>query len=298
MKTRTFTSRLPVDLRLTLGPLRRGRLDPCMRIWSRESLHATRTPGGPATVHISVDGQSITVRAWGDGSDWALEHAPDLLGSGDRPEDFEPLHPTLVQLHHSNPGLRIGRSQNVVEFLVPTILEQKVTGKEARRSYMRLVELYGEPAPGPGNLRVPPSVEVLAELPYWEWHELGVERRRAETIRHACSYAHHLQKMADLDPVRAHMSLTSLPGIGNWTASHTTLAVLGNADAVLVGDFHIPHLVTWVLAREPRGSDERMLELLEPYKGHRARVIRLIEAGSDRPQRRAPRVALRSIARI
>ena len=163
---------------------------------------------------------------------------------------------------------------------------------------MQLVKLHGKPAPGPGNLRLPPPVEVLSRLPYWEWHKLGVERRRAETIRRACFYSHRLQRIIDLDPVEAHLTLTSLPGIGNWTASHTTMAALGNADAVLVGDFHIPHLVTWVLAREPRGSDERMLELLEPYKGHRARVIRLIEAGSDRPERRAPRIELRSIARI
>ncbi|HYN36502.1 MAG TPA: DNA-3-methyladenine glycosylase 2 family protein, partial [Actinomycetota bacterium] len=192
MKTRTFSSRLPVNLSLTLGPLRRGRLDPCMRIWSRESLRSTRTPEGPATVHITVDGSSINARAWGDGSDWALEHAPALLGAGDRPDDFDPVHPAVAQLHHSNPGLRIGSSRNVIEFLVPTILEQKVTGKEARRSYMQLVKLYGEPAPGPADLHVPPAVEVLTKLPYWEWHKLGVERRRADTIRRACSYAQRL----------------------------------------------------------------------------------------------------------
>ena len=163
---------------------------------------------------------------------------------------------------------------------------------------MRLVKKFGEPAPGPGHLMVPPTADVLKDLPYWEWHTLGVERRRADTIRRVCSYANRLEKIVGLDPLQAHLKLTTLPGIGNWTASHTTMATMGNADAVLVGDFHIPHLVGWVLAREPRGDDERMLELLEPYKGHRARVIRLIEAGHDRPERRAPRVALRSIAKI
>ena len=67
---------------------------------------------------------------------------------------------------------------------------------------------------------------------------------------------------------------------------------------VSVGDFHIPHLVSWNLAGEPRADDARMLELLHPYRGQRGRVIRLLEAGGRRPPRFGPRLELRSIARI
>ena len=259
---------------------------------------ATRTPQGSVTLHLEVDDKQVTGTAWGPGSTWALDKAPGLVGVDDRIDDFRPDHAYIAELSRAHPGLRMGRSRNVVEFLVPTILEQKVTGKEARRSYMRLVARYGESAPGPTDLRVPPSPQTLRALPSWEWHALGVERKRAETIKRVCERATRLETIVDLDPLEAHLKLTSIQGIGNWTASHTTMAVMGNPDAVLVGDYHIPHLVGWVLAREPRGSDERMLELLEPFKGHRARVIRLIEAGRSRPQRTAPRLALRSIARI
>ena len=51
---------------------------------------------------------------------------------------------------------------------------------------------------------------------------------------------------------------------------------LGDPDAVSVGDFHMPHAVAWFLAGEPRATDERMLDLLEPYRGQRARAMRLI----------------------
>ena len=295
---RSFAGPLPVDLRLTLRPLQRGRLDPSLRLFDHEAIRATRTPDGPATIHMATDGERVDCEAWGPGSTWALEKAPALLGNDDRIDDFRPEHPYIAELHRGRPGLRMGRSQNVIEFLVPTILEQKVTGKEARRSYMKLVARFGEPAPGPVELRVPPGPTTIRDIPSWEWHVMGVERRREEAIKRVCERAARLERIVDLDPIQAHLKLTSIPGIGNWTASHTTMITMGNSDAVLVGDYHIPHLVGWVLAREPRGSDERMLELLEPFKGHRARVIRLIETGSDRPERRAPRRALRSIARI
>ena len=269
-----------------------------MRLRPNEALRAGRTPDGPVTLHLSTTGCDVHARAWGPGSEWALETAPDLVGRDDDAAHFRPADPAVAHLHKALRGLRIGRSANATEVLVPTILEQKVTGHEARRSYAMLVRRYGERAPGPGDLYVPPSPTTLAELPYWAWHEAGVAQRRARTIRLVCTYAARIEAALELTPSEMHRRLVSLPGIGDWTAAHTTMIAMGDADAVLVGDFHIPHLVTWTLAGEPRGSDARMLELLEPYKGDRARVIRLVEAGGSRPPRRGPRKALRSIARI
>jgi len=60
--------------------------------------------------------------------------------------------------------------------------------------------------------------------------------------------------------------------------------VLGDADAVSVGDPHLKNLVCWALAEEPSGTDDRMLELLEPYPGHRGRVCTLLlSSGISRP---------------
>ena len=96
----------------------------------------------------------------------------------------------------------------------------------------------------------------------------------------------------------AYARLRALPLVSPWTAAEVGLRALGDADAVSVGDFHLCHAVCWALAGEPRGTDERMLELLAPYAGHRARVVRLIEVAWIHAPRRGPRMAPRSIAEI
>jgi 3-methyladenine DNA glycosylase/8-oxoguanine DNA glycosylase len=190
-----------------------------------------------------------------------------------------------------------------VEALVPAIIEQKVTGEEARAAFVALVRRHGEPAPGPWEaggraplLRVPPAPEVLAGLPGYAYHPLGLERRRADAIRAVAARAPRIEECAELPLPDAYARLRAFPLVGTWTAAEVGLRALGDPDAVSVGDFHLAHAVCWALAGEPRGSDERMLELLAPYAGHRARVIRLIEAGGIHEPRRGPRMVGRSIA--
>jgi len=293
----TVRPALPVDLGLTLGPLSRGR-DSAMRMdrsgtWWR----ATLTPDGPATACYAARGSAVAVRAWGPGAAWCLDSAPELLGGRDRLDGFEP-DGLVRELHRRLPGLRIARSLAVFEALVPTILEQKVTGKEARASWRAMVRAWGTPAPGPLPLLVPPGPELLARTPYWEFHPLGVERKRAAAIRLAASRAARLDALSALPPAEARRRMQSVPGIGPWTAAEVALVALGDPDAVPVGDFHLPHLVSNALAGEPRGSDERMLELLAPFAGHRGRVLRLLSRSGLWSPRRGPRMAVRSFKRI
>ena len=298
MPVRTVAPSFPVDFRLTLGLTRRGRGDPCTRIDARSVWRATRSPDGPATLHLRAAGGRVEAEAWGPGATWALEHVPALIGCHDDPGGFEPAHPLLADLARRRPGLRLGRTDAVIEALVASILEQKVTGMEARRSWAQLATRYGEPAPGPGGLVVPPAAEVLAGLPYHCFHPLGVERNRADTVRRACARVRRLEEATAMPFTEARDRLTTVVGVGPWTAAEVAMVALGDPDAVPVGDFHLPHQVSWALAGEPRGDDARMLELLEPYRGHRGRVIRLIGAAGIRPARRGPRMPTRSIARL
>jgi 3-methyladenine DNA glycosylase/8-oxoguanine DNA glycosylase len=180
-----------------------------------------------------------------------------------------------------------------MEALTASILEQKVPGKEARVALHRLVRSLGEPAPGPaGGLSVPPDPSRLVATGYEVFHAFGVERRRAETIRRAASYSERLLESRDTATLTRR--LTAIPGIGPWTAAEVALVALGDADAVPVGDYHIPHVVAHALdpSHPARSDDARMLELLEPFRPHRARVIRLLlGAGLDAP-RRGPRLPL------
>jgi 3-methyladenine DNA glycosylase/8-oxoguanine DNA glycosylase len=301
----TVRPRLPVDLQLTLGALRRGRGDPCLReapdgSWWR----ATRTPEGPATTWIRQRGSEVLVTAWGPGARWALEAAPELVGARDSLEGFRPGRGVVRELHRRMPGLRIPRSRAVFEALLATVVEQKVAGAESRRSYRELVLAWGEPAPGPwqgagvAGLTVPPPPAALAATPYYRFHPFAIEMRRANTIRFAACHAARLETLADRPLEEAYRFLLALPGVGPWTAAEVALVALGDADAVSVGDYHLPHAVSWALAGEPRGSDERMLELLEPFAGHRGRVLRMIAAVGIRAPRFGPRMPLRSFRRF
>jgi 3-methyladenine DNA glycosylase/8-oxoguanine DNA glycosylase len=295
-RRRVLEPAAPVDLRLTLAPLVRP---PTADFASDGAFwRATRTPEGPATERLQAEGGRIVVEAWGPGAERLLEDAPALVGLDDDPAAFRPRHRVLGELARRLAGLRLGRTGAVLEALVPAVLEQKVTSREARRSWRALVARYGEPAPGPGRLRLPPAPELLAALPSYALHPLGVERRRAETLRRACRAARRLEETAAMEPDRASARLRAIPGIGPWTAAEVTRTALGDPDAVSVGDYHLKHLVAWVLAGEPRGTDERMLELLEPYRGQRARAVRLIELSGLGPPRRAPGRPLRRIAAL
>ena len=292
---RQLTTSRPIDLRLTLGPLQRGHRDPTTRVTAREVWRATRTPEGSATFRITSD---LVMDAWGPGAAWALDAFPALVGADDDDSSFTALDPVVADLRRRLRGLRLCRTGAVVEALVPTILEQKVVGAEAWRAYAGLVRALGEPAPGPGGLYLQPAPETWARTPSCVFHRFGVERKRAEAVRVASSYAHRLEEVTSMALPDAYARLRALPGVGAWTAAEVALAALGDPDAVSVGDFHLPHHVAYALAGEPRADDARMLELLAPYAGQRGRVIRLIEAGAPGPPRFGPRLRLQRIGTL
>lgn len=293
-----------LDLRRTLAVHLRGRGDPQMRFEvSGTAWRAMRTPDGPVTLLVEAGAAVVRGRAWGPGSAYALDRLGAYVGLEDDPAVLVPRHPAVAAAVRRAPGLRIGRTGAVHEALVPAILEQKITGDEARRVWRAMIARYGEPAPGDFGLRLPPAPEVLAALPYHAFHPLGLEQRRAELIRAVSREAPRLERLgtaATDEPGReaAYRALRAFRGIGPWTAAEVGLRAFGDPDAVSVGDFHVPSLVTWALAGERRGTDERMLELLEPYRGQRGRVTRLLELAGDGPGRRGPRMPSRSIAAL
>jgi 3-methyladenine DNA glycosylase/8-oxoguanine DNA glycosylase len=298
MAGRTIALERPLDLGLTLGLLRHGLGDPTISIAPGRIARTTRTPDGPATLLLRIRGGRLEAEAWGPGADRALGAVPALVGLDDEPGALQPRHPIVAELVHRLPGLRLGRTGAVIESLVPAILEQKVTGTEAFAAWKGIVRRYGEPAPGPLGLWLAPTAATLAALPYHAFHPFSVERRRADTIRWAAARARRLEEVVAMPLDAAYARLQALPGVGPWTAAEVGMRALGDPDAVSVGDYHLPHLVSWILTGEARADDARMLELLEPYRGQRGRVIRLFEASALRPARRAPRLAPRSIAAI
>ena len=295
----------PVDLRAFLGPLARGSGDPTMRVATAAAIRASVTPDGAGAIEIRVEGAVGRARAWGPGAAFLLEGLPALLGLDDDPSGFEPgLHPLVAKLARRYGAVRIGRTLAVWEALLPAILEQRITGTEAWRNYRRLVRAHGSPAPGPLGLVLAPTPATVAALPPWRLTALGIEPRRGLLLRRIAREAGRYEKLAagargpgagGTGAAALAARLQAQPGIGPWTAAEVTLRALGDPDAVSVGDAHLSNVVAFALAGRPRGTDEEMLELLAPWAGHRARVVRLLEAARIAPPRYGPRVAPRDL---
>jgi 3-methyladenine DNA glycosylase/8-oxoguanine DNA glycosylase len=252
------------------------------------------TPDGPGILSVRSRDAVVTARAWGPGAGWLLDRVPGWLGFHDDRSGFAAHHPVMGALALRYEGLRVGRTGRVFEALVPAVLEQKVVGREAHRAWRFLLLKYGETAPGPApaGMRVVPAPRTWARVPSWDWHRAGVEGVRARTIINAAAVAPRLEDALDLAPAEADRRLLSLPGIGVWTSAEIRQRAMGDPDAVSVGDYHLPSVVGWTLARR-KTDDAGMLELLAPYAGHRYRVTRLIELGGSGPPRRGPRMSVR-----
>jgi 3-methyladenine DNA glycosylase/8-oxoguanine DNA glycosylase len=288
-----FAPERPLDLSLTLGPIGYG---PSMRHQDGAVWRATRTPEGAATIRLVHRNGEVEVEGWGPGAEWAVAHAPALCGEEDDDSGFVPgHHPLVARLHREIRGVRLPRTQSVFEAMLPSVILQLVTTEQAKESYRHLVNALGETAPGPVPLKLPPSPQVLSRTPYWSFHRFGIERRRAETIIRTARSANRLEEIVTMDRDDAYSRMLAFPGVGPWTAAKVATVALGDPDAVPVGDYHLPHLVGYALEGTPRSTDERMLELLEPYTGHRARVIRLLILGGVAAPRFGPKQPLRDI---
>ncbi|MGW4511159.1 DNA-3-methyladenine glycosylase family protein [Streptomyces sp. NPDC004393] len=300
-RRRTWTPTGPLDLGLVLGPLRRGPADPTFRATPDGSVwRASHTPQGPGTLRVALRHGNAEAEAWGPGAEWLLEQLPEMLGASDDPGAFEPRHRLLALTWKRRPGLRLTRTGLVLESLIPSVLEQKVTTDEAYRAWRLLVRKFGEPAPGPapGRMHVMPAPRTWALIPSWEWHRAGVDDKRASTILRAVRLAARLEQATGMAPAEAQARLEVVPGIGPWTSAETVQRSHGAADSVTVGDLHLPGIVGYALAGDRNADDERMLSLLEPYAGQRHRAARLILLSGSVPPRRAPRMRRGDIGRL
>jgi 3-methyladenine DNA glycosylase/8-oxoguanine DNA glycosylase len=329
---RDWVAPFAVDVRLVLAVQGRGRGDPTFAADETGAIWRTSlTPAGPATIRVlpgrpvAAGSPETLVRAtaWGPGAAWLLDALPGALGACDDVSGFAPdAHPVVRDAARRNPDLRLGRSGRLMEALVPAILEQKVVVLEAHRAWRILLGKYGTepPGPAPRGMRVFPDPRTWRRIPSWDWHRAGVEGVRAETIIRAASVAESLERLLTLTHEEADRKLRTIPGIGVWTSAEARQRAAGDPDAISVGDYHLKNVVGWALAGKDRSTDEEMLALLEPFKGHRHRATRLIglsrgngtsrtagsgtgtagiaRYGAGGPPRRGPRVSVRDYRRF
>ncbi|GAA0226583.1 DNA-3-methyladenine glycosylase 2 family protein [Cryptosporangium japonicum] len=298
--TREWSPSYPLDIRRSLGHLARGKGDPTHRLVDGALWRTAPTPEGPGTIRLRRTDR-VVAEAWGPGAAWLLEHLPALLCADDVVDDFAELltaapHPVLSEAWRlCGGGLRFPATRLLFDQVSVAVLEQKVTGIEARRSWRELVWRFGSPAPGPApaGMAVAPYPADWLAIPDWEWHKAGVDLNRRRAIRAAATVAARLDQLASGSVSEAVRILCTLPGIGPWTAAEAVQRAMSGADVVSVGDFHLPNVVGWALVGR-RLDDAGMLEVLAPYAPHRARAVRLTEVGpAVRPPKRGPRFSPR-----
>jgi 3-methyladenine DNA glycosylase/8-oxoguanine DNA glycosylase len=293
----TWQPDLPISVGLTLAVLQHGAGDPCHRRDADGAVWRTsRLDSGPVTYRIRQDAlDRVSAQAWGAGADELIASLPELLGSRDDPESFDPIVEIARTAHARLRGLRIPCTGRVLESLVPAVLEQRIVGLDAFAAWRRIVSKYGDtpPGPAPTGMRLPPTPEVWQEIPSWEWHQAGIEQRKANTIALAASYAGRLETAArTADPGEVYRMLTALPGIGIWTAAGVGHRALGDADAAPIGDYHLPALLGEALGDGTPVPHEECEAFLEPWRPHRYRLVRLLElTPGARRERRGPRMS-------
>jgi 3-methyladenine DNA glycosylase/8-oxoguanine DNA glycosylase len=279
-------------------PIRRGAGDPSSQREPDGTLwRAVVTPEGPVTLRIAARPAeaAIELEAWGSGADWQLEHAPALLGAEDDVSDFRPTDPRVREAWSRDPHWRVTKSRLVLEALVASCLEQKVTGQEAWTGWRRLLRRFGDDAPGPGTergMKMLPTARALQQVPSWEWLRCHVDGARSRPIVRAARVADSLQRTVDLPAPEAERALRSLPGVGEWTAAEVRQRAHGDADAVSFGDYHIATHVGWAMTGEAM-TDEEMRAWLEPERPHRYRIQHVVTTRFPGRPRRGPRMAPR-----
>jgi 3-methyladenine DNA glycosylase/8-oxoguanine DNA glycosylase len=279
------------DFTGTLGQLSMGTHDPCARFVDGVFRIAARTPTGVGSLAVHRDGRA---EAYGDGAEWLIDRADAVAGLRDDLNGFADLarqHPLVAQLAHLHGGLRLPATGLAFQHLLRAVCEQKVTGQEAYRAYAAIVRRFREPAPGPEpTLLLPPSPEQIGTLRYYDFHALGLEQRRAETLLRAA-------RTRGWESDESGRRMLALLGVGPWTVAEVRARAYGDPDAVSVGDYHLKNIVAYALTGEPRATDERMLELLEPFRGHRGRVCALLTRAGIGAPRYGPRAPIRSFKR-
>ncbi|MFC7401158.1 DNA-3-methyladenine glycosylase family protein [Citricoccus sp. GCM10030269] len=298
---------VPVDVRRTLGVLQRGRADPAVQSRPEGMWLCFRIPGSgdPATLlvrpaHSPFEPGPIHVLAWGPGAPTAVAGASRLLGLEDDWSGFDALLASgesglpraVVQARRSHPGLRLPSTGRMVDQVLAVVLEQKVTHDQARSGWRWLLRTHGEqpPAPAPEGMFLPPTAEAVCRVPSWQWHSGWVQPAQSAAMVRVAARASAVERLS-VEPVEQALSkLTSIPGIGPWTAAETVQRTHGAPDTVSVGDYHLAHHVGEALSGR-RTDDVGMLRLLAPWPGHRQRVVRLIGLSGYRFSRHGPRLA-------
>ena len=264
----------PVHLRRTFALQAFGNYDPSAT-WKAETLTKSfSTSGGVCTVTVSSTNDGILFAADGNEAKATVSELAAAAEINDGYTDFFPQHEAVASHHRQLPGLRLIRVPWLFDIACSAVLQQRVRSTDAMREWSSICSRFGQRASN-GKITFP-SASVLSAVQLHDLQAIGIDARRARTLL-------LLARDMRLHPLRPEMSheqlrlrLGRIPGVGPWTVEMILGFGASDKDALPVGDLYLPHLVSFALAGERRGTDEGMIVLLQPFRPHRFRVVRLL----------------------
>lgn len=156
--------------------------------------------------------------------------------------------------------------------LVLFILEQQVSLASAAAAYRKVLARIGVMEPG----------ALLATTPE-QLREDGVSRQKDRYLRALAeaveSGSLDLPGLAGMPDEQVRASLTSLPGIGRWTADVYLLACLGRPDLWPVGDRALQVAVAEALGLGEVPDQAELERIGERWRPHRSTAARLLWHG-------------------
>ena len=170
----------------------------------------------------------------------------------------------MRELERRFPGLHLARPGRVFDGLLRVIPQQLVAWTDATVFWRRLVEQFGTELPGPVRLMLPPSPDAVRAHSAAALQSTGMLPKMARCMIDCARRARRLDALADLSLDEFVRLVQVLPGVGPWTAGQLAGFHLAHSDAVIVGDYGMPHSIAYALTGRERSTDSEMLELLEP----------------------------------
>ena len=279
---RARVAMFPVHFQRTFNLQRLGPYDPTTDLSDDVFRKAFCYRGQPAAIEVARDGMELDVRAYGCDAEELVEETAAGLRQDDGYRCFNTGDTGVLRLHRMLPGLRVVRVPWLYDMTCSAILQQRIRTVDAMRDWRRITQRFGMAAPL--GMRAFPPAEALAAVPQFELERMGIDAKRANTLLRFAKEMRFVSLRTTMDFTQLRQTLMRVCGIGPWTTETVMGYGAGDTDAAIPGDLHLPRVICYALAGEMQGTDERMMELLEPFRGHRFRIIRLLSAaGVDTP---------------
>jgi AraC family transcriptional regulator of adaptative response / DNA-3-methyladenine glycosylase II len=182
--------------------------------------------------------------------------------------------PGLKKLLKQNPGIRLPSGWDPFETAISAILGQLVSVDRGRALVHDLIEIAGEESrlvAGGGTIKLFPTAESIALADLTGLKTTGARKRTLKDFCGAVSEGRiSLEPTQDVDAFIG--SVSSIKGIGTWTAQYMALKALRSTDTFPSSDL--------ILARALERHPWEIIERMSPWRGYVAALLWQVYSGS------------------